>query len=194
MCAPLPPASFPLITLKAMAHKLGSAPSQYFQGDGAKPRAQSHNLSYNSTGWVASAVLVNTLFHSVCLLISHLAPPFSPHMATFLILICVFMSWFWVCPKYMFATCLYSLFFHSFKIFSSHHYFSFIFGLVLPLSSSPAPTCVISPFTHLILVFMVSQFQSFFQGWNGQQLIYVVMYCAAFDWGFGLLCFTAQVL
>nr|XP_046252282.1 cyclin-dependent kinase 17-like isoform X2 [Scatophagus argus] len=34
----------------AMAHKLGSAPSQYFQREAANPRAQSHNLSYTSTG------------------------------------------------------------------------------------------------------------------------------------------------
>ncbi|XP_035501955.1 cyclin-dependent kinase 17 isoform X1 [Scophthalmus maximus] len=33
-----------------MAHKLGSAPSQYFQRDAANPRAQSHNLSSTSTG------------------------------------------------------------------------------------------------------------------------------------------------
>uniref|UniRef100_UPI003AABA78C cyclin-dependent kinase 17-like n=1 Tax=Centroberyx gerrardi TaxID=166262 RepID=UPI003AABA78C len=34
----------------AMAHKLGSAPSQYFQREAANPRAQSHNLSSPSTG------------------------------------------------------------------------------------------------------------------------------------------------
>lgn len=70
-----------------MAHKMGSAPSQYFQGDGAKPGAQSHNLSYNSTGWVASAVLVNTLFRSVCLLISHNPSPIrlSHDLSSFLI-------------------------------------------------------------------------------------------------------------
>ncbi|XP_060912802.1 cyclin-dependent kinase 16-like isoform X5 [Labrus mixtus] len=34
----------------AMAHKLGSAPSQYFQREAANPRAQSHNLSSTSTG------------------------------------------------------------------------------------------------------------------------------------------------
>ncbi|XP_017270582.1 cyclin-dependent kinase 17 isoform X1 [Kryptolebias marmoratus] len=33
-----------------MAHKLGSAPSQYFQREAANPRAQSHNLSSTSTG------------------------------------------------------------------------------------------------------------------------------------------------
>ncbi|XP_051282186.1 cyclin-dependent kinase 17 isoform X2 [Dicentrarchus labrax] len=33
-----------------MAHKLGSAPSQYFQREPANPRAQSHNLSSTSTG------------------------------------------------------------------------------------------------------------------------------------------------
>uniref|UniRef100_UPI0037E95835 cyclin-dependent kinase 17-like isoform X1 n=1 Tax=Semicossyphus pulcher TaxID=241346 RepID=UPI0037E95835 len=32
------------------AHKLGSAPSQYFQREAANPRAQSHNLSSTSTG------------------------------------------------------------------------------------------------------------------------------------------------
>lgn len=118
-----------------MAHKMGSAPSQYFQGDGAKPRAQSHNLSYNSTGWVASAVLVNTLFHSVCLLIIHPHIRLSRDLSS--------------SPhSYFVFTCLYALFFYSFKIFSSHHYV-FIFGLVLPRSSSPAPTCIIfhlSPF------------------------------------------------
>lgn len=67
-----------------MAHKMGSAPSQYFQGDGAKPGAQSHNLSYNSTGWVASAVLVNTRFRSVCLLISRNPSPIRLHMTSLL--------------------------------------------------------------------------------------------------------------
>ncbi|XP_077369646.1 cyclin-dependent kinase 17-like isoform X4 [Festucalex cinctus] len=33
-----------------MAHKLGSAPSQYFQREAANPRPQSHNLSSTSTG------------------------------------------------------------------------------------------------------------------------------------------------
>ncbi|XP_047218575.1 cyclin-dependent kinase 17-like isoform X1 [Girardinichthys multiradiatus] len=33
-----------------VAHKLGSAPSQYFQREAANPRAQSHNLSSTSTG------------------------------------------------------------------------------------------------------------------------------------------------
>ncbi|XP_010790543.1 cyclin-dependent kinase 16-like [Notothenia coriiceps] len=33
-----------------MAHKLGSAPSQYFQREAANPRAQSQNLSSTSTG------------------------------------------------------------------------------------------------------------------------------------------------
>ncbi|XP_042348241.1 cyclin-dependent kinase 17-like isoform X2 [Plectropomus leopardus] len=33
-----------------MAHRLGSAPSQYFQREAANPRAQSHNLSSTSTG------------------------------------------------------------------------------------------------------------------------------------------------
>ncbi|XP_044068216.1 cyclin-dependent kinase 17-like isoform X2 [Siniperca chuatsi] len=33
-----------------MAHKLGSAPSQYFQREAANPRVQSHNLSSTSTG------------------------------------------------------------------------------------------------------------------------------------------------
>uniref|UniRef100_A0A3P9LRF6 cyclin-dependent kinase n=1 Tax=Oryzias latipes TaxID=8090 RepID=A0A3P9LRF6_ORYLA len=33
-----------------MAHKLGSAPSQYFQRETTNPRAQSHNLSSTSTG------------------------------------------------------------------------------------------------------------------------------------------------
>lgn len=56
---PTPPlSSWPL---KAMAHKLGSAPSQYFQREAANPRAQSHNLSSTSTGWVAPTVLVNTV-------------------------------------------------------------------------------------------------------------------------------------
>ncbi|XP_010901850.2 cyclin-dependent kinase 16-like isoform X3 [Esox lucius] len=34
----------------AVGHKLGSAPSQYFQREGANPRAQSHGLSSPSTG------------------------------------------------------------------------------------------------------------------------------------------------
>lgn len=117
----------PSITLKAVAHKLGSAPSQYFQGDGAKPRAQSHNLSYNSTGWVASAVLVNTLFHSVCLLINHL------HTTSFLLLICTFMSQFHISPKYFPVYTPYAFILNIF--FSS--LFLLHLRLVLPLSSSP---------------------------------------------------------
>lgn len=128
---------------------MGSAPSQYFQGDGAKPRAQSHNLSYNSTGWVASAVLVNTLFHSVCFLIRH--PPiqlsrdlfFSPH------------------PNFV-LTCLYSLFFYSFKIFSSH------LPVGTPSKFQPGTHVhhLTFPLTHLIPLSMVGHSQSVFQGWN----------------------------
>lgn len=172
----------PLITLKAVAHKLGSAPSQYFQGDGAKPRAQSHNLSYNSTGWVATAVLVNTLFHSVCLLINH---------TSFLLLICTFMSWFHISPKYLLFP-VYTPYAFILNIFFSS---LFLLHLRADSASKFQPTCVISPFTHLFLVFfVVSHFQSLFQGWNRQQLIYIVVFFALFDWGFSLLCFTGQVL
>lgn len=184
MCAPLPPAPL-FITLKAVAHKLGSAPSQYFQGDGAKPRAQSHNLSYNSTGWVASAVLVNTLFHSVCLLINHL------HTTSFLLLICTFMSWFHISPKYLLFP-VYTPYAFILNIFFS----LFLLHLRAGSASKFQRTFVISPFTHLFLIFFHGEPLSVFiyQGWNRQQLIYIVAFSAAFDWGFGLLCFTGQVL
>lgn len=51
-----------------MAHKLGSAPSQYFQREAANPRPQSHNLSSTSTGWVAATILVNTVSFTLSLL------------------------------------------------------------------------------------------------------------------------------
>lgn len=173
----------PLITLKAVAHKLGSAPSQYFQGDGAKPRAQSHNLSYNSTGWVASAVLVNTLFHSVCLLINHL------RTTPFPLLICTFMSWFHISPKYL-----------LFPVYPPYGFILNISFSLFLLHLRAGSASKFQPSSHLTFhspippFFMVSHFQCLFQVLNRQQLICIVVFSAAFHWGFGWLCFTDQVL
>ena len=81
---PLPTCSPPTPNpKKAMAHKLGSAPSQYFQREAANPRAQSHNLSSTSTGWVAPTILVNTV--SFILWVSPLLFPMWLLLASFLL-------------------------------------------------------------------------------------------------------------
>lgn len=148
---------------------MGSAPSQYFQGDGAKPRAQSHNLSYNSTGWVASAVSGKYTL-SFCLPSNQPPPPFSFHVTSLLPLIRL-------CSYLLKLTVL---------LFILTIFFSSLFFRHLragsPSKFQPGTHMhhLTFPLTHLISLFMVGHSPSVF--------------CAALVWGFSLVAFTHQML